>query len=167
MTSIVWPGAEEIWLPERIKTRDPDQSRQGRPPRGIVVHSGDKFDRVAESAIEDGRDISYHVAHSRKHNCLVQQVPLNRRAWHAGAEGNDWIGIALAGPYDLNPRPDSERQDFRLAVAQIIDALKVVGVRLEAWCRHQDFCAIKKDPGPGFDATWMDGFELRWVRWPY
>lgn len=154
-----WPTV----LPGRIWMPDPDHSRQARVPDGVVIHSGDKRDRVAESSIEDGRDVSYHFAHSRKHGKIVQLVSLHRRAWHAGPEGNDWIGIGLAGPATLDPRPDDERADFVRLIAELQAAFKRA---LRYWCRHSDITKGKRDPGPGFTAAWMEGSELEWRRGP-
>lgn len=146
---------------------DPDHSKQLHPPQGIVVHSGDKADRVAESSIRDGRDVSYHFAHSRQHGKLVQLVSLHRRAWHAGPEGNDFIGVALAGPYTLDPRPSEEREDFRALLAELEAAWKAAfGRGLRWWCRHSDITKGKRDPGPGFTPDWLDGFGLEWRRGP-
>ena len=153
--------SSRLWMP------DLDHSRQHSVPEGIVIHSGDRQDRVAESALEDGRDVSYHLAHSRKHGKLVQLVALNRRAWHAGRLGNDWLGIALAGPYTLNPRPVDEREDFRALLGELVAAWRAAGLApLRWWCRHSDLEPGKKDPGLGFTSDWLDGFGLSWRRGP-
>lgn len=145
--------------------RDRDFSQQPKCPTGIVVHSGAQKERVAESSIEDGRDVSYHLAWSEKHGRIVQLVALNFRAWHAGSAGNDWIGIALPGPYDLNPRPAPQVVEFRLAVRDVLDALAPFG-KVRYWCRHSDIDPDKHDPGPGFDGTWFEGLGLEWKRGP-
>lgn len=151
------------WVP------DPDHGKQVRVPDGVVIHSGEKSDRVAESAIanDNGHDVSYHFARSRKHSRIVQCVPLNRRAWHAGPEGNDWIGIGLAGPYTLDPRSVDEKLDFRSLLEKLQAAWRAsFGRALRYWCRHSDITKGKRDPGPGFTSDWLDGFGLSWKRGP-
>lgn len=154
---VEWPDrlAGRLWMP------DPDHSRQRHPPTGIVVHSGDAADRVAESALEDGRDVSYHFAWSRGHGCLVQLVSLQRRAWHAGAAGNGWIGIALSGPWSQRQRRDEERADFERLLLELQAAFAGT---LRWWCRHSDIEPAKKDPGRGVGQRWFEAAEMRWGR---
>jgi N-acetyl-anhydromuramyl-L-alanine amidase AmpD len=159
-----WPLSVPEVLPSRLYLEDRDCCRQRKRPQGIVIHSGESAARVAESSLVDGRGVSYHFAHSRQHNRLVQLVSLRLRAYHAGPEGNDWIGIALAGPWTLNPREEAERADFRALLSELRLAWGEPWLRY--WCRHSDITRGKNDPGPGFTEEWLEGFGLEWKRGP-
>jgi N-acetyl-anhydromuramyl-L-alanine amidase AmpD len=132
-----------VWIPD-----DGDYSVQRAQPVGIILHSGDRFEGVAEYAEHepDGRRISYHFAWSEKHQRLVQMVGLHSRAWHAGPKWNGALGIALSGPWTQNPRREHELQDLERLMAEL----------QEAFCgelrwvkRHSDVDASRHDPGPG------------------
>jgi hypothetical protein len=155
-----WPDRIEgrIWMPDDDFSEHP-LARQRYPPQGIVVHSGSLGAGVAEYAAKepDGRKVSYHFAWSSQRNQFVQMVSLRKRAWHAGKEGNDWIGICLPGPWDENPRSQWQKDDFRYLVTQIQGAL---GWQLKYWCRHSDISSNRRDPGPGFSESWVDGLGL-------
>ena len=130
-----------------------------------MIHSGARAEGVAEYAeLEpDGRRISYHLAWSKNYRQFVQMVPLTHRAWHAGREGNHWIGIALMGPWHLDPRTPEERHEFRRVLGILLDAMPC----LIYWCRHSDINQHKRDPGPGFEVKeWLRGFDerLTWRR---
>jgi len=162
MTSDSEPIWDE-WIDAYPRVDDPDHSVQRSPPAGIVVHSGETSDRVAESARDDGRDVSYHFAWSREHAGFVQMVSLRRRAWHAGAEGNSWVGIALPGPWTWDPRPEGQREGFR----RLVQAVQLArGGAIRYWCRHSDITRGKRDPGPGVTEEWMVGLGLEWRRGP-
>lgn len=151
-----WPD----WLPGYEQRPDPNHAAQHHPPRGIVVHSGESGPDLADAAL--AMPISYHFAWDvvpREPARFVQLVSLRRRAYHAGSEGNDWIGIALSGPFSQNPRSPEERRRFRELVATLQAAF---GGTLEGWCRHSEITKGKRDPGPGFTGTWMDGLGPEW-----
>lgn len=153
-----WPDKlpDYIWMPD-----DGDFSTQRKPPEGIVIHSGERHPNVAEYAENepDGKKISYHFAWSITWVCFVQMVLLNKRAWHAGREGNGWLGICLPGPWD-SPRNELERQLLRQLVKDLQSAF---GGHLKYWTRHSDITPGKKDPGPGFTSEWMEGVGLEWA----
>ena len=158
MELLEWPGK----LPSRIWMPDEDHSYQREPPEGIVIHSGAIGPDLAGAAKR--MKISYHFAHSTEHGQLVQMVSMRRRAWHAGPKGNHWLSVALQGPWDKDPRTDAELLDFRLLMKELQEAFNG---SLKFWCRHSDIEARKKDPGPGFDESWIRGFGLEWRRaWP-
>jgi hypothetical protein len=94
---------------------------------------------------------------------FVQLVSLQRRAYHAGREGNDWIGIALSGPWSQDPRAEHEREAFHRLVWTLVDAFDGT---LEWWCKHSDITRGKRDPGPGFDAGAWIGDLLKWKKGP-
>lgn len=163
MTLAEWPD----WLPGYPSRPDEDHAPQAKPPEGIVVHSGESGPDLADAALQMG--ISYHFAWDVERGSpgrFVQLVSLQRRAYHAGREGNDWIGIALSGPWDQNPRSEHERVAFRLLMGELWAAFGgVLGTarsHLRYWCRHSDITPGKRDPGPGFEAaTWIGGL-LEW-----
>lgn len=167
MNASAWPLCVRERLPGRMWMPDPDHSRQLRAPEGIVVHSGASADWVAEAALKNAqgpdKPESYHFAWSREAEQIVQLVSLRRRAWHAGPEGNSWLGIALAGPWTLDPRPDAERLDFRALLQELQVAF---AGELRWWCRHSEITRAKKDPGPGVTAAWFEGSGLVWRRGP-
>jgi N-acetyl-anhydromuramyl-L-alanine amidase AmpD len=153
-----WPDkiATRIWLPDK------DFSHQVRRPSGIVVHSGESADWVAEASLKnanEGKPESYHFAHSRQFDCLVQLVSLRSRAWHAGTEGNDAIGVALKGPWDLDPRGDDEREDFGRLMFELQNAF--APAQLKWWCTHAEITPGKRDPGAGFKADWIEGYGFK------
>lgn len=155
-----WPDkiSGRVWMPD-----DGDFSSQDLPPLGIVLHSGEKGADVAKYAEHepDGRKISYHFAWSVEHDALVQMVSLNDRAWHAGEEGNDWIGIALPGPWN-KVRGENEFNDLRVLVVQLQDAFAGT---LVYWTRHSDLCRKRKDPGPGVDGRWCRMLREHGLAW--
>lgn len=158
---IEWPD----WLPGYPSRPDHDHAPQRHPPRGVVVHSGESGPDLADAALR--MSISYHFAWDTERGSpgrFVQLVSLQRRAYHAGREGNDWVGIALSGPWDQNPRTDNERDAF---LALVCASQAAFGGTLEGWCRHSDITPGKRDPGPGVDVTWEAGLAalgLRWVK---
>lgn len=103
-----------------------------------------------------GLKVSSHLL-IRRDGELVQFVPLNRRAWHAGQSSfcgrercNDFsIGIEMEG---TDQQPYAEVQYRRLAV--VIHALRTAlpSLRAAAVVGHSDIAPERKtDPGPAFD----------------
>jgi AmpD protein len=93
----------------------------------------------------------------RRDGEIVQYVPLDRRAWHAGLSSfrgrpgcNDYsIGIELEGTEDL---PFTDRQYE--ALAEVLEALfrEYPGLSPERVAGHSDIAPGRKtDPGPCFD----------------
>jgi len=115
-----------------------------RPPEGIVVHSGDKGEGVGEYITNDPTRYAYHAAWFRWRG-LVQIAPLNLRVHHGGA-GNDWLSVALSGPWHQDPR---RLEELQALLHFCIVARAVYSPHLRYWCRHSDYDADKKDPGPG------------------
>jgi hypothetical protein len=118
---------------------------------------------LADAALK--MSISYHLAWDvapRTPGRFVQLVSLQRRAYHAGGEGNDWIGIALSGPWTQDPRSEREREAFEALLGVLCDSF---GGSLRWWCRHSDITPGKRDPGPGFSEEWVGG-RLTWRRGP-
>ncbi|HEX6928814.1 MAG TPA: 1,6-anhydro-N-acetylmuramyl-L-alanine amidase AmpD [Gammaproteobacteria bacterium] len=103
-----------------------------------------------------GMEVSAHLF-MRRDGEMIQFVPFDRRAWHAGRSAwcgrercNDFsIGIELEGTDDC---PYDPRQYE--ALAAVIDALRTAypGLRDEAIVGHSDIAPGRKtDPGPSFD----------------
>jgi len=104
----------------------------------------------------------------RRDGELVQYVPFDKRAWHAGDSCfggrhacNDFsIGIELEGQDD---EPYAPVQYERLA--EVTEALvrTYPGLSLQAIAGHSDIAPGRKtDPGPAFD---WDGFRARLGSW--
>ena len=161
MTTLAeWPD----WIDGYPRRPDPDHAAQKHPPTGIVVHSGERGPDLADAALN--MSISYHFAwdvEPGREGQFVQLVSLQRRAYHAGREGNDWLGIALSGPWDQDPRAEHEREAFHRLIWTLVDAFDGT---LEWWCRHSDITPGKRDPGPGFDAGAWIGDLLEWKKCP-
>jgi N-acetyl-anhydromuramoyl-L-alanine amidase len=109
----------------------------------------------------------------RRDGELVQFVPFERRAWHAGrsawrgrVECNDFsVGIELEGS-DETPYTDAQYA----ALARILPALRAAypGIGEDAVAGHSDVAPGRKtDPGPAFDwerlagALARGGYNLR------
>ncbi|HEX6928062.1 MAG TPA: 1,6-anhydro-N-acetylmuramyl-L-alanine amidase AmpD [Gammaproteobacteria bacterium] len=103
-----------------------------------------------------GMEVSAHLF-IRRDGSLVQFVPFNRRAWHAGQSSwqgrercNDFsIGIELEGA-DEESYADAQYE----VLAEVLDALHAAYPALDptAITGHCDIAPGRKtDPGPGFD----------------
>jgi AmpD protein len=106
----------------------------------------------------DGLKVSSHLL-IRRDGQLIQYVPLNRRAWHAGASNfcgrdqcNDFsIGIELEGS-DLQAFTDAQYKTL-IEATQAIQQLypEITRQRITG---HSDIAPARKtDPGPRFDWT--------------
>ncbi len=134
-------------------------------PNLIVLHSGSKTDCVAEYFARKNiaRSVSAHFAWSRHYGTLVQCVPLNKVAWHAGGSkykgkgGVNWhsIGVELPGPWD-KLRGHDEVGILRETIIHLMELVPSV----THITRHSDINPNKKDPGPGFDWSMLDGLDL-------
>jgi len=104
----------------------------------------------------EGLEVSAHLL-IRRSGELIQFVPFNRRAWHAGESSymgrsncNDFsIGIELEGTdvevYELEQYQQLAKVCFALEAAY-------QGISLEGITRHSDISPGRKtDPGKGFD----------------
>lgn len=156
-----WPErlADWLWMPD-----DDPWPLLHNNPQGIVVHSGAVGSAVGEYAVNepDGRDIAYHFVWFESRQDFVQTVALNRRAGHAGKDGNHWLGIAFPGPTSQDPRPDDQRDKFLTLVHALVGLSVTLPVPLVYWCRHSDF-STHRDPGPGFKDEWMHETGLMWL----
>lgn len=110
-----------------------------------------------------GLEVSAHFL-VRRDGSVLQFVPIDARAWHAGrsnwagrAEANDWsIGIELEGL-----EGDTFEPAQYAALAKLLPAIdQVRGIRHVIGHEHVA-PGRKADPGPGFD--WPDlAARLRW-----
>ncbi|MBU1082455.1 MAG: N-acetylmuramoyl-L-alanine amidase [Spirochaetes bacterium] len=155
------PGT--AWLP--VRRWEDDEYLAGRlplleDPEGVVLHCGATDGDLARYTTHEPaeRDVSYHLVIDRRRRQVIQTVPLTHRAWHAG-RWNGWYGIALLGPYELDPRPDWERDALRAVLIMLAEARPSV----RYVCRHSEQPgAGRRDPGPGVKADWLEGTGLRW-----
>lgn len=104
----------------------------------------------------DGLKVSCHLL-IRRDGQLIQYVPLNRRAWHAGRSSfcgreqcNDFsIGIELEGS-DEHPFTDAQYATLTQATRSI--RRHYPGITLDRITGHADIApGRKRDPGPSFD----------------
>lgn len=131
-------------------------------PAGICWHSGSVGKALGEYIIDepDGRCVAYHLAWFESLQAYCQTCPLDVRAFHAGKEGNMWWGIGLPGPYSANPRRDVVRER---TIQLARDMVMQFAPTLRWWCRHSDISPrTRKDPGPGFEDSWMEAAGLTW-----
>ncbi len=103
-----------------------------------------------------GVQVSAHVL-VRRDGSIIQFVPFDRRAWHAGesnwrgrARCNDFsIGIELEGT-DFSPYADAQYTALAALVLALLDAYP--GLTSDSIAGHADIAPGRKtDPGPAFD----------------
>ena len=162
------PGARSIPSPNN------DERPQDAVVSLIVIHSislppgefgGDAIERLFTNRLDPAEHPYYRTIHAetlrvsahfliRRDGSVIQFVPCNRRAWHAGqsngrgrARCNDFsAGIALEGGDDL-PLEDAQYQ----ALAHVIGVLRR-SYPNAAIAGHADIAPHRKtDPGPCFD----------------
>lgn len=165
------------WLPgaRRLPSPNCDERPTGGPVNLLVIHNislpPDEFggpwiedlflnrlDPAAHPYFADiaGLTVSAHLL-IRRDGELLQFVPLNKRAWHAGAscyEGqeacNDYsIGIELEGS-DHQPFTDAQYVTLAEVTRQIMARYPAIAPQRIAG--HSDIAPGRKtDPGPHFD----------------
>ena len=162
-------GVRQVLSPHR------DTRPQGVEPDLIVMHGislppgeygGPWIDRLFTGSLPrdvhpyfatiNGLRVSSHLL-VRRDGELVQFVPFQLRAWHAGAssyEGrnacNDFsIGIELEGE-DEQPYADAQYQSAAAAVGALLEAYPTLSATRIAG-HSQVSPGRKTDPGPAFD----------------
>jgi hypothetical protein len=132
------------------------------PPRGILIHSGDRAAGTAEWCWQDEARYWAHFAWWAARGCYVQTDWLDIWAPHGGYVNPYAIGIEMPGPAAQNPRPERQRVQTVALVREIVEALPSI-----RWISgHQWIDEHKTDPGPGVDASWWEGLGLD-VRWSW
>lgn len=165
-----------------------DARPAGMQPELIVVHGislppgefgGPWIDRLFTNCLEPdahpyfseicGLRVSSHFL-IRRDGELVQYVPVDQRAWHAGQSRfagrercNDFsVGIELEGQDDA---PYSEEQYERLATLIVALRSTVPSLRRAPVVGHSDIAPGRKtDPGPAFDWLLLARLMDRQVR---
>lgn len=165
------------WLDAAIRRRSPNADRrpEGCVPELIVIHGislppGEFGGEWIDALFTNRLDSSAHpfferIAHLRvsahllirRNGALVQYVPFNERAWHAGVSYyglrpncNDFsIGIELEGT-DAVPYTDVQYDNLAQAIAALLRSYP--GLSRERISGHCDIAPGRKtDPGPSFD----------------
>ena len=160
------------WRATRRKSPNCDERPPGTRISLLVVHGislppghfgGDEVERLFTNRLDPGRHpyfaglagvrVSAHFF-IRRNGALLQFVPCERRAWHAGASAwqgrercNDFsIGVELEG---TDTRPYTARQYERLA--RLVRALRS-RYPIADLAGHSDVAPGRKtDPGAAFD----------------
>lgn len=165
------------WLDDARRVPSPNQDARpaGAGVELVVVHGislppgefgGPWVEQLFCNALDCGRHpyfaslrgvrVSAHLL-VRRDGSLVQFVPFDRRAWHAGrsswrgrADCNDFsVGIELEG-CDTVPYSDHQYA----ALGAVVAALRAQypGLAADAVAGHSDVApGRKRDPGPAFD----------------
>jgi N-acetyl-anhydromuramoyl-L-alanine amidase len=167
----------EIWLDQARKR--PSDNRDERPADAevdlLVIHSislppgefgGGWIDDLFMNRLDpDAHPYFREIAHLkvsshlliRRDGQLIQYVPLNQRAWHAGvssycgrAQCNDFsIGIELEGADD-QPFTDAQYLSLRQTTEAVVRLYPAIG--LNRITGHANIAPGRKtDPGPLFD----------------
>jgi hypothetical protein len=151
------------WLPGWVQMQDPDiptlKALQSMP-EGIVLHCGESRPGVAEYLRDEkDRRVSAHFAWSVDNNTLVQMVPLDIVARHAGEHNSwRWWGLEMSGPAYLrsgknrtvNLRTPHEWGEFDRLLKKDTGLLHLVsGGHLKYYCFHRDINPDnREDLGP-------------------
>jgi len=152
-----------------------DERPPGAAPELLVLHGislppgefgGPYIERLFNNTLDpaehpyfaeiEGMRVSAHLL-IRRDGSLLQFVPFNRRAWHAGASSfrgrdccNDYsIGIELEGE-DHSPYSDAQYAQLPLILQALQRCYPALGARRIVG--HCDIAPGRKvDPGPAFD----------------
>jgi N-acetyl-anhydromuramoyl-L-alanine amidase len=109
-----------------------------------------------------GQRVSAHLL-IRRDGRVVQFVPLNRRAWHAGKSShagreacNDYsIGVELEGTDEL-PYEAAQYATLEALIPALLDAYPTLAI--ERIVGHSDVAPGRKtDPGAAFEWGWLRG----------
>ena len=165
----------------QVPSPNQDARPQGIKPELILIHSislppGEFGGSAVKSLFTNSLDWTAHPYYMQIKDLLVsthlfiprqgqvvQFVPLNRRAWHAGKSSfqgrefcNDFsIGIELEGTDEV-PYTDEQYNRLILIVDALFDAYPEISIRKIAG--HCDVSPGRKtDPGPAFD--WLRMYD--------
>lgn len=111
-------------------------------PKGVMLHSNSS-DRDFSRYVTHYHTptVSYHLTQNAKLE-VIQHVPLNKRAWHAGRDNGAWVGFCLHGPNNRFVDP----LDLR-CIAQVLHGFKQVFDKEPALTFHRWRKTTKQDPG--------------------
>jgi AmpD protein len=168
------PGASGGWLPGATRIPSPNQDRrpEGAEVSLLLLHcislprgeyGGDAIERLFTNRLDTsghaalgglaGLRVSSHFL-IRRDGALLQFVPLEARAWHAGASA--WRGRARCNDFSVGVELEGV-DDAPFAAAQypaltrLVRALRA-RLPLAALAAHSDVAPARKtDPGTGFD----------------
>lgn len=181
---VVSPGAGLLRPAQQCPSPNQDARPQDTELRLIIVHGislppgeygGDSIEAFFTNTLDceahpyfqeiEGLRVSSHLL-IRRDGRVVQFVPFERRAWHAGESTfrgrnccNDFsIGIEMEGVDDL-PYADAQYEQLPQVIRAITTAYPSISARCIAG--HCDVAPGRKsDPGPAFD--WLrlyDGLD--------
>jgi hypothetical protein len=103
------PGGQFILPPLKRRSSPNQSSRYGAPIIGVVMHDtessyGSAINWLctptyynADGSVRSGPDASAHVVVREDGNEATQLVPWMRKAWHAMAANQHFIGVEMAG----------------------------------------------------------------------
>ena len=178
---IVNPDTGLINSAVQVPSPNQDARPQGVKPELILIHGislppGEFGGAAVKCLFTNSLDWTTHPYYTQIKDLLVsahlfiprqgqvvQFVPLNRRAWHAGKSSfqgrescNDFsIGIELEGTDEV-PYTDEQYTRLILIVDAIFDAYPEISIRKIAG--HCDVSPRRKtDPGPAFD--WLRMYD--------
>ena len=171
----VSPGAGLLRPAVQCPSPNQDERPAGAEPELVVIHGislppgqygGPYIEALFTNSLDpdehpyfseiDGLRVSSHLL-IRRDGAVVQFVPFQRRAWHAGDSSfrghsccNDFsIGVELEGTDD-SPYTDEQYEQLVLVVDAIMQAYpRVTPRRLAGHCDISP--GRKSDPGPAFD----------------
>jgi len=172
-----------IAFARQVPSPNCDERPAGEPVSLLVLHSislppgefgGDAIERLFANRLDPqahpafaelrGLRVSAHFL-VRRGGELLQFVPIERRAWHAGA--SRWRGRERCNDFSIGVELEgSDRHDFTdpqyAQLAQLVRELRV-RVPLSAVAAHSDIAPGRKsDPGARFD--WRRFFSLLGAR---
>ncbi len=181
----VSPGAGILRPAAQCPSPNQDDRPDDMQPRLVIIHSislppgefgGPHIESLFTNNLDwsahpyfreiEGMKVSAHVL-IRRDGDVIQFVPLQRRAWHAGLSSfrgesccNDYsIGIELEGT-DESPYEDAQYECLVAVLTAIMESYPAIDIRQIAG--HCDVAPGRKtDPGPAFD--WLrlyDGIRL-------
>jgi AmpD protein len=159
--------------PDRfVESPNQDERPAGTEITLLVVHAislppgeygGDAIERLFTNRLDPAAHAYFHEIADlrvsshfliRRDGELVQFVPVERRAWHAGA--SSWRGRSRCNDFSIGVELEgTDEGDFADAqysrLAQLIRSLKAV-LPIRDIAAHSDIAPGRKtDPGPGFD----------------
>lgn len=115
--------------------------------QGVTLHSAEILpDPCGYICGDPDRAVSYHFSQCAPNTRFIQNVPLDKRAWHAGSKFNGaFIGICFAGPNDRDRGVFGFQTDTEHFLTLLTDLDNFLGKRLK-FCMHRHVDIKKRDP---------------------